>query len=285
MTLHLFPIIIRCRRAGHRQQYLVLVVKELHQHLSLGIAIEHHEQVGCHRDNAVHPVFIAQDTQQCKEPIQTGVVAETQGGDWRFFLKSGIRLRHDVLPKRDRGTLRYARTDSIMAVTSPHILIVGLIDRPHFRRSEDVVKRHTDFHILHIGSDAMKFTQQIHEFFHLFRMHKEGTHQTHGRHLDGSWHSTLQCHLFWRGIGYPRHETAIGLGGYPKCGRQGLQAQQKSRHAGHTSPHDTGAGLHPTVSGEDLRPPLEHPFCQCLLLPCSKSSQVSPSSFGISPNP
>ena len=131
----------------------------------------------------------------------------------------------------------------------------------------------------------MKFTQQIHGIFHLFRMHKEGFHQTHGRHLDISWYPALQRHLFRRGIGYPGHETTVGLSGYSKCGRQSLQAQQKSRHTIHTTPHDTGTGLYPTVGGEDRSPTLKHPFCQCLLLPCSKSSQVSPSPFGISPNP
>ena len=87
----------------------LLVVQQLDDDLPLGVAVEHHLQIGCHWQYLVHQVIPPSsflltlsskiDTHQREQPVEIRIVAEAQVGPRATTGDGGIGVGLDTLPK------------------------------------------------------------------------------------------------------------------------------------------------------------------------------------------
>ena len=124
---------------------VLLVEHELHQDGILGILIENHLQIRCHRNHPIHPVHIITQNhlfliilgtwrkmggieEERKQAIECRIVTEAKGCRRLASTQGGISLSLDVLPERNGTACRNRLVGRFVAIDDGHATVVCLID-------------------------------------------------------------------------------------------------------------------------------------------------------------
>ena len=124
---------------------VLLVEHELHQDGILGILIENHLQIRCHRNHPIHLIYIVAQNhlfliilgtwrkmggieEERKQAIECRIVTEAKGCRRLASTQGGISLSLDVLPERNGTTCRNRLVGRFVAIDDGHATVVCLID-------------------------------------------------------------------------------------------------------------------------------------------------------------
>ena len=118
----------------------LFIMQQLYHHVALGILIEDHLQIGCHRQELVHRHILWGNLHQVHQSEEIRVVSKAQVCPYTTTSNGSIGICLNPLPQGDGTTGWDAFILNHVTMNSGHALIVLSIDSLHLFLCKEVIE-------------------------------------------------------------------------------------------------------------------------------------------------